>query len=86
MRDNLAVHGIPDDEPKPVAHGRKPRRIIPIYCRAIKTDGKSSWRVWKRYRTQDHANQAFTTICKNSWWQDFYEFSLTNPEENEYAK
>ena len=80
MRDNLAVHGIPDDEPKSVTHGRKPRRTIPIYCKAVGAE-HTHWYPWKRYRTQDHANQAFATIQKNSWWRDHYEFSLTNPEE-----
>lgn len=84
MKNNLAIKGIVE-ETKHIP-GRKARRVIPIYCKGIgqfagpKT---SQWHVWKRYREQEHAKQAFDTITKTGYMKEYYEFSLTNPDEEE---
>ena len=84
MKDNLAVKGI-DEQPEKYVHGRKPRRIIPIYCKGIgpfHAHKEQKWGVWKRYREQSHADQAFETITKTGYMKEYFEFSLTNPDES----
>lgn len=83
MKNNLAIKGIVE-EPKHIP-GRKARRVIPIYCKGIgpfHSGRDQKWSVWKRYREQEHAQQAFDTITKTGYMKEYFEFSLTNPDES----
>jgi hypothetical protein len=74
------VHGI-DPEPERKIPGRKPKKMVPIWCRFRRHNetGWHEWRVWRRYQNSDIAKQAFK-ILKNKH-EPFMEFSLTEPKE-----